>query len=375
MKKLLFIHLGMSILVACLFSCSESKLSKVYSGMLKLQGVYDFKDSVSLKVNQSFLVQSVVNNNDTFLVTINGNYLSFTNLFNENRSFSINLKETFFGFSNYLYYKISDTFFYVLDAKFNLFKNQHVQQMLLTYKIDYNLKKLIISNISFLPMRLNFGIVSDSDRVIRSNLYSTIDIVKDKILLSYGIYNNKWHSFDNNSYMELNLKDTNAIEITLNLPVPEYYRKGKSYSSIIWLTRFDDSLLINGFGSLDSIYLFNLNSNTILKRIKFSASSDFDNFDNNKSMNLAYTRKFELTNEANVNFIVNKTSQRLLLIKRLKKQNINDTSVYEYYLFDKNLNTLAFNRFTQDVLPISCIPFRNGYLLLNRDRKKAYYYE
>lgn len=354
-----------SILILCQFSCNLTRVDKKYHGVLKCKELISLPASVKTKTDTYFGFQYTNSIFGNYLVSYFEQKLYFHNISDTMQSFVIDFSDKFIGYSKFLITKINDNnLFYVLDGNKNT---------IATYFIDYIKKNATFRSLYEIPLKLNPGL--EDGKSIRFQIQNTFEIIKSNLFISYCANNaSEENYFGTKAYLEFNLGKSFGVNIP-DFPVPQRFKDWKNNFATFFLKPYNDSLLLYGFSAYDSLYLYNLNSNSIIKRTKFSTVSAYKDFDRSKVTDLAYTRKFEITDEKNVTILINKTINRILIIKRIAKKNSKEKNEYEYYLLDSNLKILTFNKFNQKINPYISMPFKNGFLISDSLKMNGYYYE
>ncbi len=354
------------LIVICQFSCySPKKHVKFFNNISVKETINLQRNLLNRKTDVYFGIQNVSNEDGSFFVSFAANKFRFENLFDSSKSFTLNCSEIFLGFSEFLVAKIDKTNLYILDGE---------KKVVIFYKLNYKTQKAVLEKYYIIPDKLELDF--SKSRSIRFTVKDPFVINDSNLFICYSINNAVENNFlDDNAYLLVNMYDSLLNEFIPDLPIPDRYKKYNNYSANTFLKVINDSLLLYGFGAYDSLYIYNKKSNALTKRIDFSNNSNYRDFIRKKSKDLGYVRRFELTDELNENIIINEKARRILIIKRLRKENINDSSTYVYYLLNNSLEVLAFNKFEKAILPNYSMPYKDGFFIADESKKIGYYYE
>ena len=222
----------------------------------------------------------------------------------------------------------------------------------------------------------DIGKVLNSDEYFVFNHNNVFEIHFPYLFIGYGIQNKHTNFLDNEAYLLIDLnQDLSPKNASKILPMPSVFKNKIYHNSETHINFLNDSTLIYGFTSCDSIYKYNFIKKKYLASSLFNDFSNFREYKSSMNGDLGYLRWHEVTNEANLKFLhVNDSS--FLIIKKLKKENLSDTSIYEYLLLKgKDFSVQKDNLFPMPINSIFSLSYKNGVLLFNLSLEKAYYYE
>lgn len=224
--------------------------------------------------------------------------------------------------------------------------------------------------------KIHYGEVFDnwSESGFDTQHYEPFEVFNNTGYFPYRINVSGTNFTDTTTHIGIPLLDSvvNRNKIQRWLPAPTEYRKETVRNPHIFLKKMDDSICLEGFGFVDTLHLYNYHTGLPVKKISFNKCSQFRKFKPKQVYDLAYVRWHDATTEENTKILVNKN--RILLIKRLRRNEITDTAKYEYYYFDKDLNLLKHNLFEHSIREEHCFVYKDGFLLFDNKLMKAYYY-
>ncbi len=204
---------------------------------------------------------------------------------------------------------------------------------------------------------------------------NTFTIIYPILYLAYGVYNPATTFLDSTAYLKISLFDSlRNYSFTKVGPQPVATRKGLYYEYDSFISQIGDSELVIGYRSYDSVYKLNGRTSLVVEKNSFTDNSGFSKFDRKQESNLAYIREYSQTTELNINniFLNNKN---LLIVKRLKTNDIYDTKFYELYILNSDLK-VVLNRAIADIInPNFLYAYSKGFLCLDSSLSKAFYYE
>lgn len=255
-----------------------------------------------------------------------------------------------------------------LDSAFLYFWNHdnktftvflHNKGRLLEVKKQYNLSKILDWNQYYIKYQPG----------------NTFAIVYPALYLAYGIYNPGTTFLDSTAYLKINLFDSlRNYSIAKVGPQPVATRKGLYYEYDSFISQIGDSELVIGYRSYDSVYKLNGNTSQVVGKNSFSDNSGFLKFDRKQEPDLSYVREYSQTTELNINniFLNNKN---LLIVKRLKTNDIYDKKFYELYILNSDLKVVLNKAIADNINPHFLYAYSKGFLCLDSSLSKALYYE
>src|SRR5215831_7608888 len=205
--------------------------------------------------------------------------------------------------------------------------------------------------------------------------YRNLFEIRDSLLyLSYGRYNTDACCLDTTAWLMLNLADErHNFSVKKIFPYPSEFLKGEHYNLNTWICFPGNNMLCAGFHACNRLYRC-MPGQTVFFVSEFERHSWYRKFEREKLNNLGYIRWHTFTDESNENAII-LNNGTLLIIKRLRREEIKDISKYEYYLLDSTFSLLSHNTFQQAIHPGFCYAWKKGFLVLTENLDKAFYYE
>jgi hypothetical protein len=180
--------------------------------------------------------------------------------------------------------------------------------------------------------------------------------------------------FDESLYFRISLNDsTKGYNHTKVLHTPRDFRKKKYYKTLSFLKIYNDSMALYGFASLDSVYTYNYRSNRYTQKALFNEFSKCRVLDKKQMRDLGYLRWYEFTNEVNTNMF--HTQSHTVIIKKLLRQELTDSVMFEYYVLDSNLQVTYNNRFSHPIGTYASFPYQKGFIVFGVPFNTIYYYE
>jgi len=208
---------------------------------------------------------------------------------------------------------------------------------------------------------------------LRCQARNVFEVKGNQLFLAYGIYNAR-SCLDTAAYLEIDLsKPNDHLLINKVFSYPKEYYRSYHYKTDTWLRFEDSSDQYIGFANNNTLYKAS-SSESGYSTISFEKQSAFRAFNWSRVNNLAYIRWFVITDESNDNAVI-LNNNTLLIIKRLRRNEITEECEYEYYILDRNMNTIHHNSFQQSIHPWFCYAWKNGFLVFSKKLDKAFYYE
>jgi hypothetical protein len=96
-------------------------------------------------------------------------------------------------------------------------------------------------------------------------------------------------------------------------------------------------------------------------------------YDKSQEKDLGYMRQYAMTEENNARIF--RCKEHIVIIKRVKRSSMLDPFVFEYLVLDKHLKMVRYNRINHPINPNLSYPYREGFMLTDRNLGKGYYYE
>jgi hypothetical protein len=159
----------------------------------------------------------------------------------------------------------------------------------------------------------------------------------------------------------------------LPLHTPKKYYKRKEYNTNKYFQFFDDTTFVYGFQTFDSIYTGNTVSGQICERADFNAAAEYRVFSHSKVMDMAYVRWHVNTNESNPAMFA--SNNKLVIIKQRQRKELKDSVKYEYFVLNRQLQTIYHAPFEQNFNYRLSFPYKSGFIVINPEKKEGYYYE
>lgn len=239
------------------------------------------------------------------------------------------------------------------------------------FKIDFDNYKLINEK------EYNLKAIWENGKYIdRHQNGNTLFNIDNNLFIGYQVMNPSTSYLDYSSYFELDLtKTSNEVHKLKTLRYPESFLKGKQYNFNTHLLALNDSTLIYTFNSSDSIFKIHYKKDEYILKRKVDGFSGFENFNPQKSRDLAYVRKYLETTEGNFNLLKTADNKHIIIIKHLPKKSINDIDQWGYCILNDNLLMEYKGVFQQSISPLFCFTYKNGFLIFSKSLEKAYYYE
>lgn len=205
--------------------------------------------------------------------------------------------------------------------------------------------------------------------------FDIMQIMNGDVYFSYGsLFKNNYYR-DIFSYFKIpiaQLDKCESISAIKCFPTANAYRKGRFRNNFSFLREINDSICVYGFAFVDSLYLWNYNRLKLSKGVLFNKNSKFRKFQWKKIYDLGYVRWYDATTEENIKIL--SVNNKILLIKRVARNNLFDQPQYEYYLFDNMLNIITHNQFEHTINEKYCFEYENGFLIFDKNLLHAYYY-
>jgi len=346
------------LLLLVLFHISCKSFEKNYTDTLRVEKEIILDSSFSYSTPNKLFGIHFVNYNGLQYVAFldHDSFIKFLPLDKEVNERKLDFEPVLVKTSNYFSIRFYDSKLFLLDISKTLLQ-------VFNYESDT----------LFEAKRYDFSQLLDWRKYyIKHQFNNSFEIFDSLIFLSYGIHNSKSNYLDDRSYLITKLDSGLKYHLDRELNYPKQFRKGRQYSTDTYLRMINDSCLLYTFKSMDSIYIYNFKSGKIIFSSEFNKFSQYRQFEKKKAMDLGYVRWYEFTNEMNVNVVV--SDGKIIILKRLKKENINDKSNYEYYVLDASLGLIYNNKFEVDVNPNYCFPSSNGFIIFDKSMLKAYQY-
>lgn len=263
-------------------------------------------------------------------------------------------------------------------------------------KIQFSLCRSVVANNKFYLFQVGDNMLYEFEFLIgKLNLYKSYNLALKKttaqefisfgrknffvindssFFFSYGIDNIKKNFVDNFSLLEVKKRDDKNVFVKSKMyHNPLRYKKGFEYNPDVELIHLGDNIAFYGFQFYDSLYLTDLTSGKLLRSVVLSKNHNFENYDVDKSLDLAYVKKFLVLEEMNIHFIALNNS--LLVVKRLQRESISQKQIFLYYIIDKNLKIKYCDYLDENVNVNFIVPFKNGFAAYDKNLLNFKYYE
>jgi hypothetical protein len=154
---------------------------------------------------------------------------------------------------------------------------------------------------------------------------------------------------------------------------PKNYLTGHPFPNS-FIRNISDSLycIVNLYN--DTIQIFNKSLGSS-SRIYAKGSSSSFTYNSKKIKDLGYLNELYQLDQMNLNLVANNISGYILLVKRIKKNKVDDKNQYEYLVYDKDFKLIAFNRFEETLDLRFILSYKNGFLIPNKSFNEWIYYE
>lgn len=232
------------------------------------------------------------------------------------------------------------------------------------YKMDFKQPPFLIDS-------FNLGSRNGFDNCV-INLLIGRPAITYKWPFAWVQYSNlkKDNGLDDNAYIKINFLEKTIDKI---IAYPECYKCCYQYlatSSLIVSPRGETITL---FDYYDKLFV-DLENGKRKGIFELTHDCRMRKYDESKSENLAYTRRYLENEEANTALFLLK-NENLVAVKRNYKQSLSDPSTYSIFLFDSGYKLLFAKSIDHDlaVVPI-IVPYKNGLLMVNKNYNQGYYY-
>jgi hypothetical protein len=176
------------------------------------------------------------------------------------------------------------------------------------------------------------------------------------------------------AYAKIELQNAGQTQLkALFLHTPRKYYKRKEYNTDKFFRFLNDTTFVYGFQTFDSIYAGRLSTAQITQKADFNGAAEYRVFDHSKVMNRAYVRWHVNTNETNLNMFT--ANGNIVIIKQRQRKELNDSTLYEYFVLNRQLQPLYHAAFTHTFDYRLSFPYKKGFIVISPKQKKAYYYE
>jgi hypothetical protein len=198
----------------------------------------------------------------------------------------------------------------------------------------------------------------------------TFLVSDSSVFLAYGKREDETNFLDNYSFLKVRLDSLESNIYSKLLSYPVEFRKRMLNNANTYIRRITDSSFLYSFRSMDSIFIVNKYGEKLFAKIN-GGNYKYRKYERRKHTDLGYLRWYETTNEAVINVFCN--SENIIVVKRRKKNEITENSIIDYYFFDHKLN-LIFNASCSNNVSESCYPYKDGFVIFNKNYDTLYYY-
>jgi hypothetical protein len=198
--------------------------------------------------------------------------------------------------------------------------------------------------------------------------YANFNVTFPNVLMPYG-KSFKRNYIDTTAYISYNLLTDHYNKI---IKYPECYEHCNinGYQSAVLVK---DQSIYCVFKKHDEVFQFDLEGNLIANSVMLH-DCKLEEFDKGKKDNLAYVRKYQLLGEYNCQILIN-DKKDLMVIKKLKSEELSDQSGYEVFIFNANLEQCASVNLNRTLYPFTTFTYREGFLLFQEKLAAAFYYD
>jgi hypothetical protein len=121
----------------------------------------------------------------------------------------------------------------------------------------------------------------------------------------------------------------------------------------------------------DSIYKIDINGR-ILKRNVLHDFPTRVRYNPKKPGDLAYSRKYEASNEKNCRIVVC-FNKYIIVLKKLAEPNLLEPPKYKYFVYNTDLEKLHCDTIRHNIIPV-ILPTKDGFLIFQKEFKYLYHY-
>jgi hypothetical protein len=351
-------HLAYLFIIPLLYACSRP-IKKVLQKSLPAPTIIT-TDSIGQDIfeNTEFGIQMLNSGNDYSLVWLNRDmHICFQPLEGKKPMLRVSIKHIAGVPQNYSVRLSADTLFF-LDFTNQVFVVSRIEKdtavVLKTYNLGPWLRK--------------------QNCIIGYQTGNTFEIRHPYLYLSLASKVREDNFIYPAAYARLTLSDDNEFyAMLLPLHTPRKYYKRKEYNTNKYFRLFDDAGFIYGFQTFDSIYAGNAVSGSVNVREDFNPAAEYRVFNHSKVMDMAYVRWHVNTNESNPAMFA--SNNKLVIIKQRQRKELKDSVKYEYFVLNRQLQTIYHAPFEQNFNYRLSFPYKSGFIVINPEKKEGYYYE
>jgi hypothetical protein len=154
---------------------------------------------------------------------------------------------------------------------------------------------------------------------------------------------------------------------------PDEYAEGLRDSRNTFLLSMEDHVQLCFFENIDRALVYDLRRKEPVRSIDFNPYANYQVYDKSQEKDLGYMRQYAMTEENNARIF--RCKEHIVIIKRVKRSSMLDPFVFEYLVLDKHLKMVRYNRINHPINPNLSYPYREGFMLTDRNLGKGYYYE
>lgn len=189
-----------------------------------------------------------------------------------------------------------------------------------------------------------------------------------------------WLFLHYGEFGETGMADNVIVKVNVNdlqsKKIFEYSEKYKSCPPRVHytiLSRTQDGNIDVVFKKENTVYRINQEGDQVSISSGNPPNTNFMCFDWSKKENLAYTARYDKTDEDNLNVI--HTDDLVIVIKRLRKEKTETPDTTALMIFDRDLRYKGTMTLKENVYPRMSFPHRNGVVIINSLLNKAYHYD